>query len=111
MTVVVKGNGQYIAANATAQSATFTGPITNQFEFTNTSTTQPAFVGVFTTNVTATFGHPGTGSPNIGLCVLPNSSKIVVGDFGAQYQGNVWVNAITTANTAAVYVAPVLSSN
>jgi len=105
--IIAQGNSYYIAGTTSAAHTTIVAPVTNTFQFTNTDSANVAFVGVFNSNLGATFGHPGTNSPNVGIAVTPRSSLIVTGNFAAQNTANVTISVITASGTTPVYVTPV----
>lgn len=109
-TYVVKGNAQAVSTGLTANAVVFTTPLTHTFEVTNASSTVYSYVGLFPTNVAATFVHPTVGTSGQGFIIPPNTSKTISLDAGAAYSGNVWAVAITATGSTTTFFTPVIKA-
>jgi len=107
-TYTIIGNSQAVTTGTTANVVQFNNPTTGTFLIQNLSTTVNAYVGMFSSNVKATFNHPSPGSPAPGVLLQPSQSlTISVNDGPVVLGGNVWLATITATGSTTVYASPV----
>ena len=111
-TYTVVGNTQSLSSGTTANVVQFNNPTTGTFLIQNPSTTVFAYVGVFASNVAATFHHPITnGESGQGVLLQPNQSLTLSVNGGpVVLGGNVWLATITASGSTNVYATPVAAN-
>ena len=107
-TYTIIGNSQSLATGTTANVVQFNNPTTGTFLIQNPSTTVNAYVGIFSSNVQATFTAPTAGAPGPGVIIQPSQTlTISVNDGPVVLGGNVWLATITKAGSTTIYASPV----
>ena len=110
-TYTVVGNSQALSTGTTANVVQFNNPTTGTFLIQNSSTTVSAYVGLFASNVAATFNYPAPGSPAPGVLLQPSQSLALTLNNGpVVLGGNVWLATITSTGSTAIYATPVAAN-
>ena len=105
-TFAASGNTAKAEASVTATTVAIVTNGTTGFMLTNDASAVGVWANVFATS-TATFGIPTVATPNSGIYLGPNETKVLVNSaFASPTTATVYLKAVTASGTANVWATP-----